>query len=194
MGIDQPQGAYARAAASRRAATLFRLSATLMIAVLLHLYIRMEWVWVWAGLYTLAQGVELWVGRPIILQPQRTPPRWRRWAMACSPVLTSTIFGSLSIPLFASHERFAPTLGAMLLAGSLLNVIAVNASLRLATLSAAAPHLLYLLIVPFIARMANPDAPLANALWFGALLLVGSVAVANRTLTMALSAEAAAKD
>ncbi|WP_421736256.1 ATP-binding protein [Caulobacter sp.] len=194
MGVEQPQGDYARAAASRRAATLFRLTATLMIAVLLHLYIRMEWVWVWAGLYTLAQGVELWVGRPIILEPERVPSRWRRRAMACSPVLTSTIFGSLSIPLFASHERFAPTLGAMLLAGSLLNVIAVNASLRLATLSAAAPHLLYLLIVPFIARMANPGAPLANALWFGALLLVGSVAVANRTLSAALSAEAAAKD
>jgi hypothetical protein len=63
------------------------------------------------------------------------------------------------LPLFASGVRFAPTLGGLLLAGALLNVIVVNSSLRSATISAAAPHVIYLLIAPFVARAANPTRP-----------------------------------
>jgi signal transduction histidine kinase/ActR/RegA family two-component response regulator len=110
------------------------------------------------------------------------------------PAITSIIFGFLSLPLFASSVRFAPTLGGLLLAGALLNVIVVNASLRSATISAATPHVVYLLAAPFVARAANPQAPLANALWFGVLLLIVSVFVAARTLERALRAEAAAKE
>ena len=194
MGPSETQRDMARAAASRRSNTYLRLFATLMIAVILHVFVGMAWVWGWAVLYTLAQFFELWVTSSVVAHPDARPAAWRRVALAVSPFITSAIFGSLSLPLFASHERFAPTLGGMLLAGSLLNVIVVNGSLRSATLSAAAPHVIYLLIVPFIGRIANPDAPLANALWFGALLLIASVTVASRTLGAALKAEADAKE
>ena len=193
MGPSETQRDMARAAASRRSNTYLRLFATFMISLILHAFVGMAWVWVWALLYILAQFFELWVTRPVIAQPEARPPAWRRVALAVSPFITSAIFGSLALPLFASHERFAPTLGGMLLAGSLLNVIVVNGILRSATISAAAPHVIYLLIVPFIGRIANPDAPLANALWFAALLLIASVAVASRTLSAALKAEADAK-
>ena len=193
MGPSETQRDMARAAASRRSNTYLRLFATFMISLILHAFVGMAWVWVWALLYILAQFFELWVTRPVIAQPEARPPAWRRVALAVSPFITSAIFGSVALPLFASHERFAPTLGGMLLAGSLLNVIVVNGILRSATISAAAPHVIYLLIVPFIGRISNPDAPLANALWFGALLLIASVAVASRTLSAALKAEADAK-
>jgi signal transduction histidine kinase/ActR/RegA family two-component response regulator len=194
MSAVRRQVDMVKAATARRDNIYLRLVATLAIAFILHIYIQMTWVWAWAGIYGLAQGLELWLLRDLIRRPETPPAGWRRWAIMAMPAVTSAIFGFLSVPLFASQARFAPTLGGMLLAGALLNVIVVNGSLRSATISAAAPHLIYLLIVPLVARAANPTAPLANALWFGALLLIASVAVASRTLERALSAEAAAKD
>lgn len=194
MSANAENRDVARAVASRRANTYLRLGATVSLALILHLFIGMRWVWIWAALYTAIQVFEVWLAGQIIGNPRGVPQVWQRVAVTVTPFLTSAIFGFLSIPLFASHERFAPTLGGMLLAGSLMNVVVVNGSLRSATISATAPHLIYLLIVPFVARQANPDAPLANALWFGALLLIAAVAVAARTLRAALKAEADAKD
>jgi signal transduction histidine kinase/ActR/RegA family two-component response regulator len=182
-----------RTAIARRDNLPLRIFSTVMIALMLQLFIGMGWVWIWAGLYAVAQALELWLIRGVTIPGDR-PPAWRRWAVALVPVVTSTIFGFLALPLFASHERFAPTLGGLLLAGALLNVIVVNSSLRSATILAAAPHVFYLLVAPLVARAANPHAPLANGLWFAAALLIISVAVASRTLQAALSAEAAARD
>ena len=178
----------ARAAASRRANTYLRMGATLAIALLLQVYLRPVWGWVWALGYTVCYAFENWVRRP-----SESTATWRRQAAVVAPFVTSAAFGALSIPLFASHVRFAPTLGGMLLAGALLNVVVVNAGNRSATLMAAAPHALYLLIAPFVAKAANPGVNLANVLWFGAVLMIVSVAVASRTLNTALRAEADAK-
>jgi signal transduction histidine kinase len=194
MGANKTQRDMARAAASRRANTYLRLGAAVSIALLLHIFIHMEWVWAWAAIYTAIQLFDLWIGRPIVAAPDAVIPAWRRVAVAITPFLTSVAFGALSLPLFASNQRFAPTLGGMLLAGALINVIVINVSLRSASLSAAAPHVFYLLIAPLVAKAANPDAPLANALWLGALLLILSVAIASRTLGAALKAEADAKE
>lgn len=193
MGAKQTQRDMARAAVSRRANSYLRVGATVTIALILHLFVGMTWVWIWAAAYTLAQGFELWVALPVIADPDAVLPRWRRWALAATPFLTSAVFGFVALPLIGSPERFAPTVGGMLLAGALLNVIVVNVSLRSATLSAAAPHVFYLLVAPIVARIHNPDAPLANALWLGALLLIVSVGLAHRTLTQAMDAEAGAK-
>jgi len=188
------QSGEVRAAIARRGNVYLRVLATLAIALMLHVFIDMRWTWLWAGIYVAAQVAELLLIRVLV----RRPPDRRDWtlraAVATMPVITSTIFGFLALPLFASHERFAPTLGGLLLAGALLNVIIVNSSLRSATISAAAPHVVYLMIVPFIARANNPGARLADALWLGILLLIVSVAVAGRTLERALAAEAAAKE
>jgi len=183
----------ARAAASRRANTYLRLGATLVIAAMLQIYLRPAWGWLWALVYTVCYTFELWVRRPLALDPDTPVAAWRRWAAFVAPAITSTAFGALSIILFSSHIRFAPTLGGMLLAGALLNVVVVNAGNRSATLMAAAPHALYLLIIPFVAKAANPGANLADMLWFGAILMIVSVTVAARTLSTALKAEADAK-
>ncbi len=187
------QAAIVHAAAARRGNVYLRLVATISIAAILHVFIGMRWVWAWAAVYTAAQLFELWLFQKLKAAPERFLAGWRAWSLAIMPAVTSIIFGALALPLFASHQRFAPTLGGMLLAGALLNVIVVNVSLRSATLAAAAPHVVYLLIAPFIGRAANPEAPLANALWFGVLLLIVSVTVAARTLEAALRAEEAAK-
>jgi signal transduction histidine kinase/CheY-like chemotaxis protein len=193
MSARDRQAAIVHAAAARRGNVYLRLTATVVIAAILHVFIGMRWVWAWATIYTAAQLFELWLFQQLKADPQRFLTGWRRLSLAVMPAVTSIIFGALSLPLFASHQRFAPTLGGMLLAGALLNVIVVNVSLRSATLAAAIPHVVYLLIAPFIGRAANPDAPLANALWFGVLLLIVSVTVAARTLEAALRAEEAAK-
>ncbi len=193
MGAGVENSDVMRALAARRANTYLRLSVTFAIALLLDLFVGMDWVWLWAALYTAIQLTELALARWMLKRPERVRGVWKRLTLNVIPFLTSTVFGSLSIPLFASHARFAPTLGGMLLAGALLNVVVVNGSRRSATLSAAAPHVLYLLAVPFVARAANPGSPLANALWLGALMLVASVAVAARTLSTAMKAEADAK-
>jgi len=182
-----------KAARARRENIAMRLIATLAIAVILHVYVQMTWVWLWAGVFFLVQVLERLLLRDVVRRPETPPPRWRRLLILAMPAVTSATFGFLSVPLFASSVRFAPTLGGMLLAGSLLNVIIVNGGLRGAPITASAPHILYLLIVPLVARAANPGAPLANALWFGALLMIASVVVAARTLGRALEAEAAAK-
>ncbi|GGL19066.1 ATP-binding protein [Caulobacter rhizosphaerae] len=181
-----------RAALARRGNLYLRVAATVMIALILHVFMNASWTWLWVGTYAAAQLVELVLIRQMLRQP--SPGRALRLAVAAMPAITSTIFGFLSIPLFASSIRFAPTLGGLLLAGALLNVIVVNSSLRSATISAAAPHVAYLLIAPFVARWANPASALASALWFGVLLLILSVFVAARTLERALNAEAAAKE
>jgi len=181
----------ARAAAGRHANTYLRIGATLAIAVLLQVYIHPAWGWMWALGYTLCYVLENWARRPV--NAGAPVPGWRRLAADVMPFVTSAAFGALSIPLFASHIRFAPTLGGMLLAGALLNVVVINAGNRWATLMAAAPHAVYLLIAPFIAKAANPGANLADVLWFGALLMIVSVTVASRTLNTALKAEADAK-
>jgi signal transduction histidine kinase/ActR/RegA family two-component response regulator len=193
MGAKQTQGDMARAAASRRANSYLRVAATVTIALMLQIFVGMTWVWIWVAAYTLAQGFELWVALPVVADPEAVQPRWRRWTMVGTPFLTSAVFGFVALPLIGSSERFAPTVGGMLLAGALLNVIVVNVSLRSATLLAAAPHVFYLLVAPLVARAANPDAPLANALWLGALLLIATVTLAHRTLSKAMSAEADAK-
>jgi two-component system, sensor histidine kinase len=190
MTRTEEQKDVARAAAGRRANTYLRIGATLAIAVLLQVYIHPAWGWLWALTYTLCYAFENWVRRPGAVVGVQA---WRRPAAFVAPFVTSVAFGALSIPLFASHIRFAPTLGGMLLAGALLNVVVVNAGSRWATLMAAAPHALYLLIAPFIAKAANPGANLADVLWFGALLMIVSVTVASRTLNTALKAEADAK-
>ncbi|KQY29672.1 histidine kinase [Caulobacter sp. Root487D2Y] len=192
MGDVRHQSGEVRAALARRGNLHLRVLATVMIALMLHVFMGAAWTWLWAGTYAAAQLLELLLIRRLLRQPH--PGRALRWAVAAMPAITSIIFGSLSLPLFGSAVRFAPTLGGMLLAGALLNVIVVNSSLRSATISAAAPHVVYLLIVPFVARAANPNAPLASALWCGVLLLIVSVAVAARTLEKALTAEAAAKE
>ena len=183
----------ARAAASRRANTYLRIGASLSIATLLQVYVREPWCWLWAALYTLAHVFELWVSHPLVVHPNAPIAAWRRLVAFVSPFVTSTAFGAVSIPLFASHIRFAPTLAGMLLAGALLNVVVVNARSRAATVTAAAPHALYLLFAPFVAKAANPGTNLADALWFGALLLIVAVTLASRTLHAALKAEADAK-
>ncbi|CAN7352264.1 ATP-binding protein [Caulobacter sp. LjRoot300] len=180
------------AARARRGNLYLRVVATVTIAFILHVFMNAGWAWLWVGTYAAAQLVELVLIRRLLRQPH--PGRVLRFAVAAMPAITSIIFGFLSLPLFASSVRFAPTLGGLLLAGALLNVIVVNASLRSATISAATPHVVYLLAAPFVARAANPQAPLANALWFGVLLLIVSVFVAARTLERALRAEAAAKE
>ena len=191
---DRQQSGEVRAAIARRGNLYLRVVATVMIALMLHVFISMAWTWVWAGAYAAAQLLELILIGVLLRRPDPMRARVLRLAVAAMPVVTSAIFGFLAVPLFASHERFAPTLGGLLLAGALLNVIVVNSSLRSATISAAAPHVIYLMIVPFIARAANPGAPLADALWLGILLLIVSVFVAARTLERALRAEAAAKE
>jgi two-component system, sensor histidine kinase len=183
----------ARAAASRRANTYLRIGASLAIATLLQVYIHEPWCWLWAALYTLAHVFELWVSHPLVVHPNAPLAAWRRLVTFVSPFITSMAFGAVSIPLFASHIRFAPTLAGMLLAGALLNVVVVNARSRSATVMAAAPHALYLLFAPFVAKTANPGTNLADALWFGALLLIVAVTLASRTLHAALKAEADAK-
>ncbi|ATC33739.1 hybrid sensor histidine kinase/response regulator [Caulobacter vibrioides] len=183
----------ARAVASRRANTYLRLGTTLAICVILDRFTGMRWIWIWGALYTAIQLLETWLAIRIIKQGRSDNGPWPRLSVMALPFLTSAAFGFLAIPLFASDARFAPTLGGMLLAGALMNVVIVNGSLRSATIAAAAPHIFYLLIIPIIARQANPDAPLASALWFGALLLIAAVAVAARTLRAALKAEADAK-
>lgn len=184
----------ARTIASRRANTYLRLTATFAIALILDIFIRLPWVWLWAALYAGLQVTELWLHSWIQGRSERAQALWRRLTVTAAPFLTSTVFGVVALPLFASQARFAPTLGGMLLAGALLNVVVVNGSQRSAVFSAAAPYVVYLLIVPLVARLANPDAPLANALWFGALLLIAAVMVAARALHTALKAEADAKE
>ncbi|USQ96139.1 ATP-binding protein [Caulobacter sp. RL271] len=191
IGTEE-QKDVALAAASRRANTYLRIGATLAIALLLQIYMHPAWGWLWALTYVLCYAFEAWVKHGP-RDPAASAPRWRRVVAFAAPFVTSVAFGALSVPLFASHVRFAPTLGGMLLAGALLNVVVTNAGSRSATLMAAAPHAFYLLIAPFIAKAANPGANLADVLWFGALLMIISVAVASRTLTTALKAEADAK-
>ena len=188
------QSGEVRVALARRGNLYLRVVATVMIALMLQVFIGMSWAWIWAGVYAAAQLLELLLIRTLVRRPEPRRGRALRIAVAVMPVVTSAIFGFLALPLFASHERFAPTLGGLLLAGALLNVIVVNSSLRSATISAAAPHVIYLLIVPLVARAANPGARLADALWLGVVLLIVSVFVAARTLERALRAEAAAKD
>lgn len=194
MNAGQHPSGQLRVAIARRGNLPLRVLATAMIALTLQLFIHMTWTWIWAGLYIAAQVLEVGLLRAMVKRPDTESGGALDLAVAAMPVLTSAIFGFLALPLFASQERFAPTLGGLLLAGALLNVIIVNSSLRSATISAAAPHVIYLLMAPLVARAANPHAPLANALWFGVLLLIISVAVAGRTLEKALQAEAAAKD
>lgn len=188
MSANSENGAAARALATQRANTGLRLAATLAVALIMHQYIGMRWVWAWAALY----GAIVLAER-VLARGSGRDHGWRRIVLRMTPFLSSTVFGALSIPLFASHIRFAPTLGGMLLAGALLNVVMANVHSRAAIVAAGLPHVLYLLIVPFVARAANPGSPLANALWLGALLLVISVVVAARTLRQAMQAEAQAK-
>ncbi len=192
VGDVRHQSGEVRAALARRGNLYLRVIATVIIALMLHVYMGAAWTWLWAGTYAAAQLLELVLIRQLVRRP--APGRVLRFAVAAMPAVTSIIFGFLSLPLFASSIRFAPTLGGLLLAGALLNVIVVNSSLRSATISAAAPHVVYLLIVPFVARATNPGASLANALWCGVGLLIVSVFVAARTLERALRAEAAAKE
>lgn len=194
MSAIRESGRAAHAIASRRANMALRLIAAFSIAVILDLFIHLEWVWLWAAIYAALQFVELGGSQWVRHQSERAQAIWDRLAVTVLPMLTSTVFGYLSLPLFASKARFAPTLGGMLLAGALLNVVVINGSRRTAIISAAAPYVLYLLVVPFIARAANPGSPLAYALWFGSLLLIATVTIAAHTLHTALRAEAKAKD
>lgn len=187
------QASIIQVANARRANVHLRLAAALVIAVMLHAFVGMNGVWPWLAAYVAAQLIEIVLHRKLLAGPARFVAGPGRRLLAVMPFVTSAIFGALALPLFASDQRFAPTLGGMLLAGALLNVIVVNVSLRSATLAAAAPHMAYLLAAPLVARAANPGAPLANALWVGVLLLVASVAIAARTLEQALRAEQAAK-
>jgi signal transduction histidine kinase/ActR/RegA family two-component response regulator len=189
VSTNRLQRDFGQLTIARRQTTYLRLTTVFVIAVMLHVFVDMTWVWGWAAAYVLALFFQSWVNR------QATPAAsWRRICRAASAFLTSAIFGALALPLFASSQRFAPTLGGMFLAGALLDVIVVNRSLRVATISAAAPLIIYLMVIPFIGRAANPNAPLANGLWFGSMLLIASVAVAGRTLWIALEAETAAKN
>ena len=172
---------------------MIRLVSTLTICAILHFFIGMQWVWIWGAVYTAIQLSETGLAIRRIKQTGSGRARWLTLSTTVMPFATSAAFGFLSIPLFGSDARFAPTLGGMLLAGALMNVVIVNGSLRSATIAAVTPHVAYLLLIPIVAKQANPDAPLANALWFGALLLIASVAVAARTLRAALKAEADAK-
>ena len=194
MSAARERTQTAHAIASRRANTSLRLTAAFAIALVLDIFMHMRWVWLWAAIYAALQVVELWGSRWVRDRSERAQAIWRHLTMTALPFMTSTVFGFLSLPLFASQARFAPTLGGMLLAGALLNVVVINSSRRAAIICAATPYVVYLLIVPLVAKAANPGSPLANALWFGALLLIATVTIAAHTLHTALKAEAKAKD
>lgn len=184
----------ANALASRRANMVLRLVAAVSIALILDVFVGLRWVWLWGVTYATLQMIELGGWSWIRGRSERAQAIWRRLATTVLPFTTSTVFGFLSVPLFASQSRFAPTLGGMLLAGALLNVVVINGSQRSAIVSAATPYVIYLLIVPLVARAANPESPLASAIWFGALLLIATVTIAAHTLHTALRAAAKAKD
>lgn len=194
MGAKTLDMDVVHAVASRRANLYLRLGSPLAIALILDISIHMRWVWLWAALYVgfvlLEAGAAAQIGR----RPAAQDRLLRFCLTTLTPFVASAIFGFLAVPLFASEIRFAPTLGGMLLAGALMNVVIVNAQAPSAMIAAATPLVLYFLVIPLIARWANPDAPLAHALWLGALLLVTAVAVSARTLRSALKAEASAKD
>ena len=193
MSTTRVRRDVSRAATSRLANTYLRVGATVVIATILQVYVRSGWGWLWGLAFLLCCAFELWARRPLTSDPDAPGATWRRLAAFVAPAISSAAFGALSIVLFSSEIRFAPTLGGMLLAGALLNVVVINAGDRSATLMAAGPHAFYLLIAPFVAKAANPTAHLADVLWFGGILMIASVAVASRTLGAALKAEADAK-
>lgn len=194
MGARGERRRTAHALASRRANTSLRLIAAFAIALILDVFIDLQGVWLWAAIYAALQFVELGISIWIRQKSERAQAIWRRLSSTGLPFVTSAVFGFISLPLFASQARFAPTLGGMLLAGALLNVVVINSSKLSAIISSATPYVLYLLVVPLVARAANPGSPLANALWFGALLLIATVAIAAYTLHTALKTAAKAKD
>jgi hypothetical protein len=171
----------ARAAASRRANTYLRLGATLVIAAMLQIY-----------MHPAGAGCGPWSTRFATRSSFGCDVRWRsiraRRTDLASPGglrLAAHHLDGVRRPVdpavrVAHPLRAHP--GRHVAGGALLNVVVVNAGNRSATLMAATPHALYLLIVPFVAKAANPGANLADVLWFGALLMIVSVTVASRTL------------
>jgi signal transduction histidine kinase len=184
----------ARAAASRRANTYLRLGATISIALMLHIFIHMEWVWIWGGLHRFDPAVRA-LDRPSDhRRPRRDHSRLAAGGPGDNALPDLVVFGALSLPLFASSRALRPDPGRHAAGRRPAQRHRRQCQPAVGDLSAAAPHVFYLLIAPFVAKAVNPDAPLANALWLGALLLIASVAVASRTLGAALKAEADAKE
>jgi hypothetical protein len=89
-----------RAALARRGNLYLRVVATVMIALMLHVFMGASWTWLWAGAYAVAQLLELVLIRRLLRQDH--PSRALRFAVAAMPAITSIIFGFLSLPLFAS--------------------------------------------------------------------------------------------
>ncbi|MDI1363554.1 MAG: hybrid sensor histidine kinase/response regulator, partial [bacterium] len=85
MDGNQTEGETARAAVSRRANTRLRFVATLTIALILHVFIGMSWVWIWAALYILFQTLELWLTKALEDDAETRAATWRRRALTVAP-------------------------------------------------------------------------------------------------------------
>lgn len=176
-----------RAVQLRRRHAGLRALAAFFIAGLGYLLTHWTWLGGWAGLYALAQGLELWVFRPSRTAFWSRPSAGRIIAMLAVFTLPAAIYVSIAWPLWQDGGRYGMATAALLLAGGGLNLITMSAGSALAF---GTPFSLYI-VVWLGAILTDPTAdPAYRAITVASAALV----IINCVLTWRLSAQALAKE
>ena len=164
-------------AVARRAQAPLRLFVAVVLAVSFRGELHFPWLWAWLGAYVATQLFEVWALWPF--RPDRPIPGPLRRATALFSIfLLAAVFGAIAVPLWLVPDSLGPAGAILLLAGGVLNVVAMSRGSPLAFVSGATPYAAYLMAAPLVDRAVRGADPFSTPfLMAEALFLVAAVLV-----------------
>jgi signal transduction histidine kinase len=147
--------AYGPAAVSRRKQVPLRLFVVLVLAALALFKPGMSFVFAWAGVYLVAQLIEVLALNRFLRQAR---PRRTVALNLIADFALAVIFGWLAIPVWESGTPVGAAGAILLLCGSIITALMGAEGCVAAFLGSATPHVAYLFIAPLVA--AERDDPI----------------------------------
>ena len=141
---DKTAEGLAHTAAARRGQAPLQLFIAVALAISFRGQLETSWLWGWLGAYVACQSFEVWALWPFRAD-RPAPPRWRMGAAVVSLFLLAVAFGAIAVPLWLVPGSLGPAGSVLLLAGSLLNVLALSRGSPLAFMASAVPYAAYIM-------------------------------------------------
>ncbi|MET0337992.1 MAG: ATP-binding protein [Caulobacter sp.] len=156
------------------------------IALIVYLITEFHTIWVWMGLYLIAQLLEVWILRPSSAT-WRKPSLGRMIFVITLFVFPAVVLSGICGALWLLGGSYGPALAVFLISGSVINLIVISAQSRIAFLTSSAPYLLTAALVvifdPDVTPFYRPVMILA------CLLMLSSSMVTWRLFERAISAQ-----
>ncbi len=156
-----------------------------MIALAMAMAFKAQWALYWVAGFAAAQAFELWALTPF---RKITPPaaRWRYPVAIAAIFLMSATTSSLAVPMWILDTPLSRAGAMLLIAGSLLNVLAMTRGSLTIFLASALPYFAVVIGLPLMMVLTQSDGVMVRPFFLPqAIFIVGVVVVWRKTERLA---------